>query len=69
MTSSTLRLLADSRLPQPMMAYVGCFVLIGSKGMQFGGGSVGGRFVYTIEAVDSTGAPAGVECTITVAAP
>jgi hypothetical protein len=26
MTSSTLRLLADGRWAQPMMAYVGCFV-------------------------------------------
>ena len=26
MSSSTLRLLAENRWPQPMMAYVGCFV-------------------------------------------
>jgi hypothetical protein len=51
MTSSTLRLFADSRWPQPMMAYTGCFVphVLGRKSgrlhmfcYQFGGGSRSG---------------------------
>jgi hypothetical protein len=53
MTSSTLRLLADGRWAQPMMAYVGCFVpmcwVLGRKSgrlhmfcYQFGGGSHSG---------------------------
>jgi phospholipase C len=43
--------------------------LNGSTGAVTGVPTAAGYFVYTIEAVDSTGAPAGLECTITVAAP